>query len=290
MNGENCKMKLKDIHIRDPFILVHNKKYFMYGSRGMEAFGKCTGLDVYISDDLAEWSSPVVVFNKPESFWADMHFWAPEVHKYHDKFYMFVSFKSASQCRGTQILVSDDPSGPFYIHSEEPVTPRDWECLDGTLYIEKDGTPYMVFCHEWLQVKNGEMCAVELSFDLKRAVGRPFLLFKASEPVWAKKGTEEFVTDGPFMYRLSSGELLMIWSSVSESGYVEAVSYSSNGSINGKWIHKKELLFDKDGGHGMIFSSKDGETMFVAHSPNNSPDERPFIKSIYEKDGVLYAV
>lgn len=283
-------MKLQDIHIRDHFILLEGGRYYLYGSRGNEAWGKATGLDVYESDDLVSWSGPSVVFTPPEGFWADMHFWAPEVHQYHGKFYMFVSFKSETACRGTQILVADTPKGPFTLHSDGPVTPRDWECLDGTLYIDRDGKPYMVFCHEWLQVKDGEMCAVRLSDDLKQAVGEPFLLFRASEPDWALKDKTEFVTDGPWMYRTASGKLLMLWSSSAANGYVEAIAYSDNGDVTGRWQHQKQLLFDQDGGHGMIFTSKEGKLFFILHNPNNSPMERPVILPLEERDGTLAVI
>lgn len=283
-------MKLQDIHIRDPFILLEGGRYYLYGSRGNEAWGKATGLDVYESDDLVSWSGPSVVFTPPEGFWADMHFWAPEVHQYHGKFYMFVSFKSETACRGTQILVADTPKGPFTLHSDGPVTPRDWECLDGTLYIDRDGKPYMVFCHEWLQVRDGEMCAVRLSDDLKQAVGEPFLLFRASEPDWALKDKTEFVTDGPWMYRTASGKLLMLWSSSAANGYVEAIAYSNNGDVTGRWQHQKQLLFDQDGGHGMIFTSKEGKLFFILHNPNNSPMERPVILPLEERDGTLAVI
>ena len=283
-------MKLQDIHIRDPFILLEGGRYYLYGSRGNEAWGKATGLDVYESNDLVSWSGPSVVFTPPEGFWADMHFWAPEVHQYHGKFYMFVSFKSETACRGTQILVADTPKGPFTLHSDGPVTPRDWECLDGTLYIDRDGKPYMVFCHEWLQVKDGEMCAVRLSDDLKQAVGEPFLLFRASEPDWALKDKTEFVTDGPWMYRTASGKLLMLWSSSAANGYVEAIAYSDNGDVTGRWQHQKQLLFDQDGGHGMIFTSKEGKLFFILHNPNNSPMERPVILPLEERDGTLAVI
>ena len=283
-------MKLQDIHIRDPFILLEGGRYYLYGSRGNEAWGKATGLDVYESDDLVSWSGPSVVFTPPEEFWADMHFWAPEVHQYHGKFYMFVSFKSETACRGTQILVADTPKGPFTLHSDGPVTSRDWECLDGTLYIDRDGKPYMVFCHEWLQVKDGEMCAVRLSDDLKQAVGEPFLLFRASEPDWALKDKTEFVTDGPWMYRTASGKLLMLWSSSAANGYVEAIAYSDNVDVTGRWQHQKQLLFDQDGGHGMIFTSKEGKLFFILHNPNNSPMERPVILPLEERDGTLAVI
>lgn len=120
---------------------------------------------------------------------------------------MLASFKSDVACRVVQILVSDTPYGRFIPLTDKPITPQNWECLDGTLYIDKSGNPYMIFCHEWVQVHNGEIYAVKLSRDLKCAVSEPFLLFKASEPVWAPKGKEDYVTDGPFMYRTESGGL-----------------------------------------------------------------------------------
>ena len=281
-------MKLNEIHLRDPFMLADNDKYYLYGTRCGEM--KPPGFDVYISDDLDEWSNPAEVFGKSENFWSDRDYWAPEVHKYKGRYYMFATFKSETRRSGTQILVSDNPSGPFAAHSETPVTPSDWECLDGTFYIDKTGTPYMIFCHEWVQINDGEMCAVQLSQDLRTAAGKPFLLFTASEPDWAMKDKPTFVTDGPFLYRSANGELLMIWSSFSHNGYVEAVAYSDNGEINGKWNHKPDLLFSRDGGHGMIFTSKAGKLMFIMHSPNISPNERPVLKNIYEKNGTLYTL
>ena len=86
-------MKLCDIHIRDPFIMADNKKYYLYGSRANETWGKCSGLDVYLSSNLETWSEPFEVFTPPKDFWSDMNFWAPEVHKYNNEYYMFTSFK-----------------------------------------------------------------------------------------------------------------------------------------------------------------------------------------------------
>lgn len=281
-------MKLCDIHIRDPFILADGGKYYLYGSRGNEAWGKCSGLDVYVSDNLETWSDAIQAFTPPEDFWTDMHFWAPEVHKYDDKYYMFVSFKSCDRCRGTQILKADSPMGPFVIHSDGPVTPPEWECLDGTLYIENN-VPYMVFCHEWTQIDDGEICVMELTKDLKKAVSEPKILFRASEPVWSDGyEPDKYVTDGPFLYRTQGGRLLMIWSSFSKHEYCEAISYSDNDSIFGNWFHDERLLFEKNGGHGMIFKKYNNEKMFIQHMPNNSPHERPQLFKIIEKNDTLY--
>jgi len=272
-------MKLHEIHIRDPFILVWENRYYMYGTRGSEAWhSKGTGLDVHVSPDLKNWDGPHVVFTPPAGFWADRDFWAPEVHEYNGAFYMFVSFKSEHQHRGTQILIADTPMGPFRVHSDGPVTPRDWECLDGTLYIDKNNKPYMVFCHEWTQIQDGEICALPLSDDLSRACGEPFLLFKASEPVWATGLDGNYITDGPFLYDSNDdGRLCMIWSSFCAGNYVQAVAFSESDNICGPWKHLGEPIFDRDGGHGMLFKTLDGKRKLILHSPNETPGERPKI-------------
>lgn len=280
-------MKLSEIHLRDPFIYAESSKYFLYGSRGKEAWGKCTGLDVYVSSNLEEWEGPYEVFHRPEGFWADRNFWAPEVYRYNGHYYMFVSFKSETQCRGTQILRASSPMGSFKEYSDGPVTPHDWECLDGTLYIDREGHPYMVFCHEWTQVSNGEICAIRLTEDLKKSQGSPIVLFKGSEPSWTLKDKKNYVTDGPFLFRTKEGNLLMLWSGMGERGYVQAVSYSDSGEITGNWIHCEKNLFENDGGHGMLFRKENGDLYFVFHSPNKSPYERPILLSVKEQDGML---
>jgi arabinan endo-1,5-alpha-L-arabinosidase len=284
-------MKTEDINIRDPFVLPYENKYYLYGSRGPACWGLTGGFDVYVSSNLKDWDGPHEVFSAPEGFWADRHFWAPEVHRYKGSFYLFASFKSESECRGTQILVADSPMGPFRLHGGKPVTPRQWECLDGTLYVDKQHTPFIVFCHEWVQVQDGEMVALQLSDDLTDAVGEPIVLFRASDPPWADKGAKDYVTDGPFLYRAQNGELLMIWSSLVHTGdtasYVQAVSRSLDGEITGSWSHDSALLFQRDGGHGMIFTSFSGSLMLTLHKPNTTPDERPCFFEIIDHNGCI---
>ena len=275
-------MKASDITIRDPYVLVYEGTYYMYGTRSHLTWKKpedinSQGFDVYLSEDLINWSGPIEVFKRPKDFWSDRNFWAPEVHLYNGAFYLFATFIGPNRRRGTQILKADTPLGPFEIHSPNPITPPDWECLDGTLYVSGSGTPYMVFCHEWVQIKNGAICAVELSQDLSRPVGEPFKLLDAATPKWADGdgGKGRYVTDGPCFYRTKSGELLMFWSSLKNGEYVEAVSISSNGEIDGKWSTYDELLYEADGGHGMAFKGLDGKLYFTLHAPNINYNEHP---------------
>lgn len=274
-------MKFCDINIRDPFILVENGRYYMYGTRAKNTWERqplpSLGFDVYVSDDLEEWSEPKQIFSWYEGFWGETQYWAPEVHKYNGKFYMLASFKGNGYHRGTAILESDSPDGVFKEHSCGAVTPRDWECLDGTFYLEGE-TPYIVFCHEWTQIKDGTVCALELSRDLKESVGEPIFLWRASDASWKHDigdGQGCYVTDGPFLVKRGD-ELLSIWSSFYKGEYCEAVARSSNGKINGEWTIDDKLIYEKDGGHGMIFEKK----YFIFHTPNETPKERPCVKEI----------
>lgn len=177
---------------------------------------------------------------------------------------MFASFKADGLCRGTQVLVADSPLGPFRPHSAGPLTPRDWECLDGTLFVDEAGAPWMVFCHEWVQVHDGEMCAMRLAADLSQAIGEPLLLFRASEAPWGVKPEKiGYVTDGPFLHRARNGALLMLWASFGAGGYAQGVARSTSGHISGPWVQEPEPLYAQDGGHGMLFRAFDGRLMLT---------------------------
>ncbi len=272
-------MKRTDINIRDPFVLVHGGTYYLYGTRGATCWGPADGFDVYVSADLENWDGPHECFHNDGTFWADRHYWAPEVHFYRGAFYMLASFKREDVHRGTAILRAETPLGPFVPHSHGCVTPGDWECLDGTLYISRAGKPYMVFCHEWVQAGDGEILALPLTDDLRAAAGEPRLLFRASQAPWVQavhhsSGMEGYVTDGPFLWRTADGTLLCLWASFSQGGYTQGVAVSDNGEIDGHFTQAEPLFMD-DGGHGMVFRALDNQLYLTLHSPNRTPLERP---------------
>lgn len=274
-----------EINIRDPFVLVHNGKYYMYGTRASNFGCKTEGFDVYVGTDLHNWSEPVQVFDS-EKYGLNRHVnWAPEVHRVGDRFYMLATFTKPDGLRGTHILVSEAPDGEFVPHSQQSLTPDGWECLDGTLY-EEDGKYYCVFCHEHTQILNGTVCYVELSADLTCAVSEPKELFDAGSFL-KREATEKRhnVTDGPFMHRLTTGELIMIWSTCSDR-YLQCIAVSDNGSVTGRWSHL-EPLFTDNGGHGMVFTDLDGELRLTLHCPNTQPLERPVFFKIKEENSTL---
>lgn len=275
-------LTMKDIHIRDPFILPYQGIYYMYGTRA-DCFGCGTGgFDVYKSTDLVNWSLPIEVFDsKKYNLNLEVN-WAPEVHFYNGSFYMFATHTFSSDGRrGTYIHSSSAPDGEFTPHSDGPVTPGEWYSLDGTFYCE-DNIPYLVFCHEHVQIADGTIECVRLSDDLKHPIGECRTLFKGSDAYMVNKNRERFVTDGPFMFRNKRNELIMLWSTV-DNGYLQCLAASDNGRIDGNFVQRPHLFSD-DGGHGMLFYDFEGRLWLSLHSPNNQPNERPCLICLDQKE------
>ena len=262
------------IHARDPFVLEYEGTYYMYGSEIVEEGYGC----VY-SQDLKEWSEPVTVFAPDEDFDGIGEWWAPECHYYKGAFYLFASYHSAaSDKRGTAIFRADNPLGPFEVISGGHITPKDRDCIDGTLYIDEEGQPWMIYVGEWTSNDDGigDMMAAKMSDDLTELITEPILLFRGD----SVRERASNITDGPFLYRTKNGRLIMIWSYFAKTGYCVQVAYSSNGRIDGKWIQQPGCLYEKtdkhaDGGHGMFFTAPDGTLTMAIHSPNFAEEDNP---------------
>lgn len=284
------KLTLDDINIRDPFIVpvAEEGVYYMYSSSSVKENGAVYGgVMAYKSKDLKHWDAPVRVFDVPRDNYLTGTVWAPEVHKYNGKYYLFATLNSDIKWKGswkghptfthrsTQIFWSDKPEGPFQAFENKlPHTPIGEMCLDGTLWVE-NGVPYMIYCHEWVEVMDGEMKIVRLKEDLSEPVGQPIRLFCASAASWSTgSGNEDpklrtYVTDGCFLYRTKADKLLMIWSSFKNGDYAIGIAESTTGKVIGPWRQQAEPLFDKHGGHGMIFRTFDGRLCVVLHAPNS---------------------
>lgn len=281
--------------MRDPCVFVDHatNRHVLIGTTDPDPWqGPGTGFNAYTSRDLINWSGPVEAFRPPPGFWATTQFWAPEIHRWGDAFYLFASFKAAHLRRGTAVLVADQPEGPYRLHSEGAITPTDWECLDGTLHLDDEARPWIVFSHEWLQVRDGRICAQRLAPDLRRAIGEPLVLFNASSAPWVHlhrhHDGEGFITDGPWLHRLPDRRLLMLWSSFGVAGYALGQARSLTGDLAGPWEHAPEPLSATDGGHGMAFRDLAGVLRLALHAPNNTPDERPRLLPLRETaDGWL---
>jgi beta-xylosidase len=275
-------------YLRDPFILAEDGVYYAYGT-GWVCYRNTSG------DLEGPWEHMGTVASVADPAMDGGSHWAPEVHKYNGAYYMFTTYyNSITGHRGCTVMRSETPLGPFVEITGGHITPADWDSIDGTLYVDPEGQPWMVFVHEWTCMPGGigSFAAARLSEDLTHFVSEPIELFKANEPAWAAAG----VTDGCWMYTTKEGELLMVWSNFDAQGYVVAVARSSNGRLDGEWIHEEKLLYSKamtgeyDGGHAMILTDPSGQMYLSFHSPNSAVGDRhekPVLLAIREENGKL---
>ena len=288
-------MKTNEVNIRDPYVLLHEDQYYLYGTRSATCWGEADGFDCYVSENLEDWEGPTEIFHRPEGFFADREYWAPECIFYAGAFYLITTFGGENRKKGIYVLRSECPTGPFELYSER-LTPEDWVCIDGTVYLEGD-TPILFFSHSFEDTPDGDMCMIPLSKDLKRANGEAAVLFSAGEAEWAKPvpfakaefgmDGDVYFTDGPCVNKLEDGRLYMTWSSWGDCGYAVGVAVSESGLAKGPWKQMNPPIFPVNGGHGMVFRDKGGTLRFTLHFPNDKYMERPmFARLVLESGGL----
>ena len=268
------------IRLSDPFVFADKttKTYYMTG----------TGGRMWKSKNLKTWTGPYNVAQTDPNSWMGPRpmIWAAEIHQYNDKYYYFATFTNRAvqidtvannviERRACHVLVSDTPDGPYVPMADSTYLPADIPTLDATLWVDKDGKPYMVYCYEWLQNLNGTIEKIELKPDFSGTKGESTVLFRASDSPWSRERTAtgedrpNKVTDGPFLFTTSTGRLGMMWTSWIYDKYTQGVAYSQSGTLDGPWIQEPEPITPPNYGHGMLFKDFKGNLLMSLHSHSN---------------------
>ena len=283
-----------DLSMSDPFIIPDPETQTYYLTS--------TGGRLYKSKDLVWWEGPYNIIDI-EGTWLKTGGGpaASEIHKIGDYYYYAGTWNDHADLiqqvprrynvphNQTYLLRSKNIEGPYEVFTEDPNydwQPREWDCIDGTLY-EEDGKIYMIFVHEWTQIIDGTMDYIELSADLSKTVSEwPVTMFRASENPSVKEmnglGEATFgrkmpgwVTDGPQMFRTQTGKLGMLWSGWGDERYLQLVCYSESGTIAGPWIQEPEPFLGNNSGHGMLFRTFEGKLMYVVHHVEGNGPRKP---------------
>lgn len=286
---------LDSIRLSDPAILAdkNSSTYYMTGTGGL----------LWKSKDLAKWSGPYVVTKTDPESWMGPRpmIWAAELHPYKGKYYYFATFTNqhvvidtvkgnAIHRRASHVLVSDKPDGPYVPMIDETYLPADLPTLDGTFWVDMDGKPYMIYCHEWLQNWNGTMEKIQLKPDLSGTTGKRKILFFAYDSPWSKEEDQNRrivpnkVTDGPYLIKTQTGKLGMIWTSWVFNDYVQGIAYSESGTLNGPWIQEKDPITPPNFGHGMLFRTLEGKLLMSVHSHKSVNGRTIRIPHLFEVD------
>jgi len=259
--------------VRDPCVIYDGEKYYMYGT----GLASGLGYGCVTSDDLKTWSEPFNVYTFPEEIGAQGDCWAPECHYYKGNYYIFATYRGSNGLRGCAIFKSETPAGPFEMITDGHITSSEWNAIDASLYVDENGDPWIIYVREWVSAPNeiGTFEVARLSEDLTKIISEPIEIFKANSSAWATKG----VTDGCWAYKMqSTGSLIMLWSNWDGGGYCIGMARSKSGSILGPWEQISTRLYSSlysegyDGGHGSIFTDKNGQMMVSFHGPNDATD------------------
>ncbi|GHB72086.1 glycoside hydrolase family 43 protein [Persicitalea jodogahamensis] len=286
---------LDSIVLSDPAILADSatNRYYMTGTGGM----------LWKSKDLKLWDGPYPIAQTDPDSWMGPRpmIWAAEIHAYRGKYYYFATFTNRAvkidtvegnviERRACHVLVSDRPDGPYVPMKDPTYLPADMPTLDGTLWVDRDGKPYMIYCYEWLQNLNGTMEKIELKPDLSGTIGTGEVLFRASDAPWSrekdKAGNDRpnKVTDGPYLFRTKTGRLGMIWTSWVYDVYTQGVAYSESGTLDGPWVQEKEPISPPNFGHGMLFHTLEGKPLMSVHSHRSINGRYRRIPHLFEVD------
>ncbi|MBD5492788.1 MAG: family 43 glycosylhydrolase [Lachnospiraceae bacterium] len=117
---------------------------------------------------------------------------------------MAATFGGSTRKKGIQILKAASAEGPFVPLTKYPVTPAEWNCLDGTFYHEKNGAVWLVFSHSVPEEPRGAICAAPLNTSMTKFTSKPNILFYMDTVSWAKPipfAKAEFGVDGDAFFQ-----------------------------------------------------------------------------------------
>ncbi len=260
--------EVNPILLGDPFIMCYEDTYYAYGTQAEN------GIVVYTSDDLIEWSKMSrLALNKEDSF-GEKWFWAPEVYFMNEKFYMYYS-ADEHIC----VAISTSPLGPFKQVEKKPMLEGE-KSIDNTLFIDDDGTPYLLFdrFNDGLNIWIAEL--EEDLITLKTESMTPCIhVSQEWEKVWPR------VNEGPFVIKHNANYYL-IYSANSYESQFYGIGYATATNIMGEWTkYSGNPILQTPGdlygtGHGAIFKDKFGNLKISYHAHQSEKSIHPRIMCI----------
>lgn len=257
------------VTLADPFVLYdkEEKVYFMYGTGDADK-----GFPGYSSPDLVHWKfEGQVYYGNNENGWGTGSYWAPEVYKVKNRYYMFYSAQwknnPTNELENFRIgvAVSDRPTGPFVDVSKQPVFDPGYPIIDADVYFDDNGKVYLYYsrcCYkhavksdiaDWAkqkgwyeEIEESWVYGVEIKDDFSGIIGEPKLLLRPpvsmkdkqeaweSRSVTAKEANRRW-TEGSVTFKKGSTYYIM-YSANFFGGSNYAVGYATSKNPLGPFI------------------------------------------------------
>ncbi len=255
----------------DPYVLVVDDTYYAFATNVDGA-----NVPAWRSTDLTDWTYVGDVLPElPADAISDFGLsWAPSVLERDGGYVLYVTlFSSVSESACVGAATSAAPSGPY-------VMDRSWTlvcdqelggAIDASPYVDDDGTAYLLW------KSDGNCCELptalwsqQLSEDGLALVG------ERAELLVADRDEERGVVEAPSMYRTSSGELVLLYSSGDWTDASYAVGVATCEGPQGPCAKSGSVRTSAAGaegpGGGEVFTAVDGTVWVVFHAWTDGSD------------------
>ena len=264
------------VQFGDPFVLFNEGMYYMYGTGG----GADKGFSAYSSKDLVNWKPEgQVYYHNNKNGWSDPNaawggaYWAPEVYKVKDKFYLFYSAQwKVNEAKEEEnfkigVAVSDKPTGPFIDLAQKPLFDPGYPIIDANVFFDANGRSYLYYSRaaykhpveseiaaqakksgKYKEIEESWVYGVELKSDFSGVIGKPVMILRPPVKLADKQSA---------------------WESLSVT----------TGEVNRRWT-EGSVTFKKDDIYYIMYSANHfgGAHYAVGYATSNSP-LGPFKKS-----------
>ena len=273
----------------DPFVLLDDGVYYLYSTND-----GANGYIVYTSTDLVNWQARGYAMKKNGA--AQGSFWAPEVIREGDTYYMVYTSKER-----IGIADSDSPLGPFIDKSGSLFS--DGKIIDGHFFRDDDGKVYLYFVSIQGWTHNGYTATSYQNvwvgeFDLEscKFVGDVKMLLTAED---VQKGTAVGIdAEGPEVVK-HGNTYYLTYSSPGYGSPIYAVGCATSESPFGPFEKKGTVLITADpdrtdpqnnlygvGHHGFV-KAPDGGLAVVYHA-HRSGAASPLMAEMGKTNHELY--
>jgi hypothetical protein len=272
-----------DIPMRDTFVYAApDGYYYMTGTSGPDFWDNNYVIHIYRSADLSEWEDLGVVWDwREHATWAKhiskedrVPVWAPELCYVNGNWYMTytMGFWDAMSC-GILVSTTGRPEGPY----TDTAANRLVDNLDGSLFVEDDGTVYFLY-------KDGMIAP--LNEDLSGFAGEFKSLYAADGLPVGFEGCSILKHNGKYYLTAATYN-----QSYDQNGRL-VTTYDSMIAVSDELMgpYSETRLLMRNGGHNNLFVDRDGRvwTTLFAPSGNLGFNCKPTIVPLTEDErGIL---
>jgi len=247
----------------DPDIAQFGDTFYIYPTTDGFSHWSGTKFHVFSSKDRNNWRDEGVILDvaSEEVAWAIGSAWAPAIAQKEDIYYFYFCAKRADHVSCIGVAVSDYPTGPFVARKEPLITPEMMEfekiemsqTIDPSIFIEEDGTPYLLF-------GNGAAAIIPLNDDMVSFQPGTMKLLK---------GAYDFRE--AIMVLKREGVYHFTWSCDDTGSEDYHINYGISDNVYGP-IKYIDTIMEKDlarnilgPGHHSILKSEDQEKYYIAY-------------------------